>query len=103
MLKRTLDTCLNALKVIGIKGPWRGPISISKRLLCGRLGVWGFSLQDGGRRGFVYLTPHLYLKKRVRCMSMFRVLIDWLRRVGLRISLHVWAQSSSGPANQSVS
>jgi hypothetical protein len=33
MLKRTQYTCLKALKVTGLRGPWRGPISINKRLL----------------------------------------------------------------------
>ena len=87
MLKRTQDTCLEALKVIGLRGPWIGPIIMNKRLLCGRLGGWGFrcKMEDGG--GCVYLSVCFGVNEWFRCLSMSKILLGWLRRVGLRISL----------------
>ena len=87
MLKRTQDTCLEALKVIGLRGPWRGPIIMNKRLLCSRLGGWGFrcKMEDGG--GCVYLSMCFGVNEWFRYLSMSKILLDGLRRAGLRISL----------------
>ena len=60
---------------------------MNKRLLCGRLGGWGFrcKMEDGGV--CVYLSVCFGVNEWFRCLSMSKILLGWLRRVGLRISL----------------